>query len=285
MPGSFVVAGDAYAPVRFIEDFRGARVEQANPSEPARISGFSKLPSAGTPFTTVSSRKEAEALCAATELEVKRHAKVAPHTETADGIIELPLVVKADVAGSVDAILHELKKITHERVALSVVTSGVGAVSESDVKAAYACSGTVIAFNTPTEAGARDLALRDGVPIETFSIIYELSQRISDLVAARAPKMSVEKELGRGTVIKTFSSGTKKQVLGVRLVSGTFAVGNVIKIVRRDIEIARGSIQNLQQARADVKEIKTEGEFGTEISAKEDAAPGDVLVAFTTIES
>jgi translation initiation factor IF-2 len=268
--------------VRFIENFLGKRVENAGPSEPARISGFSKLPPAGTPFHIVSSRKEAEADIAKA---AKEQVAVVMAPMSSD-FVELPIVVKADVAGSADAILHELKKISHERSRVRVLSSGVGAVSESDVKAAHAAAnGIVVAFNTPTEASARDLALRDNVSIESFSIIYELSEKIDALVAALAPTIQVEKELGRGTVLKTFSSGAKKQVLGVRLVSGTFAVGSMVRIVRRDIEIARGKIDNLQQARADVKEIRTDGEFGTEIEAKEDAAPGDTLVTFTTVSS
>ncbi|HUQ30092.1 MAG TPA: translation initiation factor IF-2 [Candidatus Paceibacterota bacterium] len=281
--GSFVVAGDAYAPVRFIENFLGKRIEQAGPSEPARISGFSKLPAAGTPFSVVSSRKEAEIAITKAALEMASIPTAASETAV-EGIIELPLVIKADVAGSVDAILHELKKITHERVRIRVVASGVGAVSEGDVKSAHASNGPVIAFNTPTESGARELALREGVAIESFDIIYKLSERIIEMVTMRAPKIAVEEELGRGTVLKTFSSGAKNQVLGVKLVSGTFAVGNLIKIVRRDTEITRGKIDNLQQARADVKEIRTEGDFGTEIEAKEDAVPGDTLIAFKRAE-
>lgn len=276
--GSFVVAGDAFAPVRFIEDFRGKRTPKAGPSEPALVSGFSKLPPAGTPFKVVETKKEAEAEAAKNAKEMQNPA---PTVQTTGDQAELPIVVKADVAGSVDAILHELKKIVHERSRVNVISSGVGAVSEGDVKSAHTAGGMVIAFNTGTENSARDLALRENVAIETFSIIYELSERIDSLVAARAPKIQIEEELGRGMVLKTFSSGAKKQVLGVRLVSGTFAVGGTIKIIRRDLEIARGKINNLQQARADVKEIRTDGEFGTEIEAKEDAAPGDTLVMYT----
>lgn len=280
--GSFVVAGDAYAPVRFIENFLGKRIEAAGPSAPVRISGFSKLPSAGTPFSSFTSRKEAEAAVVASATAARATGAIAP--TNSEDMAELPLVVKGDVAGSIDAILHELKKIAHERVQIRVLSSSVGAVSEGDVKTARAAGGVVIAFNTMTEPAARELALRDGVLIETFTIIYELSERVEALVAARAPKVAVEEELGRGVVVKTFSSGAKKQVLGIKLVAGAFAIGSQVKIARRDIEIARGKIENLQQARANVKEVRTEGEFGAEIVAKENAAPGDVLVAFRTVE-
>ncbi len=278
----FVVAGDAYAPIRFIENFLGKRIENAGPSEPVRISGFSKLPAAGSLFSIVKSKKEAEALAKANAKELA----AAPERSAAiDGITELPLVVKADVAGSVDAIEHELKKITHERASVRVVASDVGSVSENDVKTAHSSGATVIAFNVSTDAIARELADRDAVSIETFSIIYELSTKVTELLGACVPNVAAEKELGRAFVLKTFSSGAKKQVLGARHVSGTLTVGNRVKIVRKGEEIARGSIGNLQQARADVKEIHIEGDFGIEIECRENAMYSDELVAFVVTES
>ena len=280
--GGFVVAGDAYAPIRFIEDFRGKRILRAGPSEPVRISGFSTLPTAGALFSIVKSKKDAEIL-------VKENAKefvALPERDAAiEGVVELPIVVKADVAGSVDAIVHELSKITHERASIRIVYSGVGSVSETDVKTAHASRGVIIAFNVGTDAIARDLAERDSITILSFSIIYELSAKVKELLESRVPIVSIEKELGRALVLKTFSSGAKKQVLGARYVSGILTVGNRMKILRKGEEIARGSIANLQQARADVKEIKTEGDFGTEVEARENAAYGDELVAFVVTES
>ncbi|MEK7604643.1 MAG: translation initiation factor IF-2 [Patescibacteria group bacterium] len=280
--GSFVVAGDAYAPIRFIEDFRGARVEAALPSEPARISGFSRLPAAGSLFSIAATKKEAEALA-------HEHAKelTAPHERTAsvEGISELPLIIKADVAGSVDAIIHELNKITHERAVIRVVSSGVGSVSENDLKVAGASGAVIIAFNVGTDAIAGELALREGVSVFPFSIIYELSEKVAELLAKKAPLLVGEKELGRARVLKPFSSSGKKQVLGARYLSGTLSVGSRIKVMRKDEELARGSISNLQQARADVNVIKTEGDFGTEIECREPLQYGDEIIAFEVTES
>ncbi|MBI2409504.1 translation initiation factor IF-2 [Candidatus Kaiserbacteria bacterium] len=273
----FLVAGDAYAPIRFIEDFRGTRIEEAGPSAPVRISGFSKLPTAGSLFSIVKTKKEAEKLASENANAIASASEQATDSE---GLSELPLVIKADVAGSIDAIIHELRKVKHERTALRIIGSGVGSVSENDVRLAQAARGAVIAFNVSTDPIARDLAERETIGIFTFSIIYKLSEKVAELLAERAPIVESEQELGRATVAKTFSSGAKKQVLGARYVSGTLTTGNRIKILRRDVEIGRGSIRNLQQARADVKEIKTEGDFGAEIESRESAAPGDTLIAF-----
>ena len=278
----FVVAGDAYAPIRFIENFLGKRIPQAGPSEPVRISGFSKLPTAGTLFSIAKNKKESEALA---KENAKEFGAPTPQGAAIEGMTELPLIVKADVAGSVDAIVHELAKITHERAIVRIVSSGVGSVSETDVKTAHASGGIIIAFNVGTDSIASDLAERDGISIKSFSIIYELSDEIKKLLASRVPTVETEKELGRALVLKAFSSGAKKQVLGARYVSGILTVGSRVKILRKEVELARGSIKNLQQARSDVKEIKTEGDFGIEIEARENAIYGDELIAFIVTKS
>src|SRR3989344_2661522 len=293
----FVVAGDAYAPIRFIEDFRGKRIEHALPSEPVRISGFSKLPTAGALFSIAKNKKGAELLAKDPPAGGAKAFAALPERDAAvEGVAELALVMKADVAGSVDAIVHELTKITHEpstksnlvlgeRASLRIVSSGVGSISETDVKTANASDGVIIAFNVGTDAIARDLAERENISIFSFSIIYELSAKVKELLEACVQAISIEKELGRAVVLKTFSSGAKKQVLGARFVSGALTVGNRMKIMRKDTEVARGSIANLQQTRADVKEIKVEGDFGVEIEARENAAYGDELIAFVVTES
>jgi len=287
--GGFVVAGGACAPVRFIEDFSGARIERAGPSEPVRISGFSALPAAGSLFSVVATKKEAER-CVAEQVKEKG---ATAHADTrAEGVTELPLIIKADVAGSIEAILHELTAITHEPVpadrqggVIRVVASGVGSVSESDVKTARAVDGVIIAFHVGTDAVARDLADRDHISIYSFSIIYELSEKVAELLTARIPTIDIEREIGRARVLKVFSASAKKAVLGLRHLSGTLSVGDRMKLMRRGEEIARGSITNLQLARANVREVKVEGDFGAEVELGAPAAYGDELVAFVATTS
>jgi translation initiation factor IF-2 len=280
--GGFVVAGDAYAPIRFIEDFRGKRVQVAGPSEPARISGFTKLPAAGSLFSIVATKKEAEATA---QVNLEALAASPLRATLAEGITELPLIVKTDVAGSIDAIAHELAKITHERGEVRLIASGVGNVSESDVKTALASGGTIIAFNTGTDSIARELAEREHVNIYSFTIIYELSEKVTTLLTDSIPKISTEKELGRAKVLKVFSTSAKKQVLGARFLSGMLTLKDRIKLMRGEEELARGSILNLQQARSDISQVHTEGDFGMEIECREDAAYGDEIVAFSVGES
>ncbi|HEX5774567.1 MAG TPA: translation initiation factor IF-2 [Candidatus Paceibacterota bacterium] len=278
--GSHVVAGSSTAPVRFIENFSGVRIPEAKASQPVRISGWSSLPPAGTPFAAVPSKKEAEKLAATPPAPANR---LAAQT-TEEGVATLPIIVKADVTGSIEAIKHELAKIEHERVVLRIISEGVGAVSEGDVKTAIAGGATIVAFTVGTDQSARELAERSDVAIETFSIIYELKERIEELVAERAPRVKVEEMLGEAKVLKAFNTAGNKQVLGAKWVSGTLTLGDFVKIDRRGLPIGMAKLVNLQVARTDVKEIHVEGEFGLQLEGKHEAAAGDTLHAFRIVE-
>ena len=278
--GSFVVAGAALAPVRFIENFAGKRIDAAKASQPIRIAGWSELPAAGTPFTVALNKKEAEKLAAESAVSPARDREAgAP-----EGSALLPLIVKADVSGSIEAIKHELAKISHDRVIIRIVAEGIGAVAEGDVKSAIASGGVIVAFNVGTDSNARDLAERNGIAIETFPIIYELKERIEELVSEKAPHITVEEIVGEAKVLKAFNSAGTKHVLGARWISGTLTVGDTVKIDRRGLHVGNAKLTNLQVARADVKDIHVEGEFGLQLEGKHEAAAGDTLQAIRMVE-
>ncbi len=276
--GDYVVAGSAMAPVRFIENFAGSRIPQAVASQPVRISGWSGLPPAGTPFIAVGSKKEAEKLVE----QPARPASVIARKD--DGAASLPLIVKADVTGSIAAIKHEFAKITHERLQIRIISEGIGAVSENDVKTAQAGGATIIAFTTGIDSAARDLAERTGVAIESFSIIYDLAERVRELVTERAPRIMVEEVMGEAKILKVFSVAGAKHVLGARWESGTLTVGDMVKVDRRGIPLGTMKLTNLQVVRNDVKEIHIEGEFGLQLEGKVDIAAGDTIAAFHMVE-
>jgi translation initiation factor IF-2 len=281
--GSVAVAGTATAPVRFIENFLGKRIDVGNASQPVALSGWSSIPAAGTPFTMAANKKEAEQL-----IKESEPTPVGPRNretnEGDEGKTMVPVILKADVTGSIEAIIHELRKATHEHVALNIVADGVGAVSEGDVKTAQAGGAMIIAFHVGVDSSARELAERVGVPIETFSIIYDLEKRVSDLLKERAPKVRAEEILGQAKLLKIFNASGGKQVIGARLDTGFIKLGDLVKLDRRGIELGTGKVTNLQQARVDVKEIRTEGEFGAQIETKVDIAAGDTLTFFQIVE-
>lgn len=276
--GTFAVAGAALAPVRFIENFTGSRIDSAGPSQPVRIAGWNELPPAGTPFATVASKKDAEKLAAEMPQIVLENIP-----EAAPDCAVLALIIKADVTGSIEAIKHELKKITHDRAIIRIVGEGVGAVAENDVKQAAAGGATIIAFTVGIESSARDLAERMQVSVESFQIIYDLNDRVSELLGAKAPQVTVEEPTGEAKIVKMFNSTGNKRVLGANLLTGAIALGDSVKLSRRGIDLGYGKVTNLQQARADVKEIRTEGEFGAMVETKVDIAQGDTIVPYKLI--
>jgi translation initiation factor IF-2 len=281
--GSVAVAGIATAPVRFIENFLGKRIDQGNASQPVALSGWSSIPAAGTPFAMAVNKKEAEQL-----IKESAPTPVGPRNretnEGDEGKTMVPIIIKADVTGSIEAIIHELRKATHEHVALNIVADGVGTVSEGDVKTAQAGGAMIIAFHVGVDQSARELAERAGVGIETFSIIYDLEKRVVDLLKERAPKVRTEEILGQAKLLKIFNASGGKQVIGARLDTGFIKLGDLVKIDRRGIDLGTGKITNLQQARVDVKEIRTEGEFGAQIETKVDIAAGDTFTFFQILE-
>lgn len=278
--GMFVVAGGSVAPVRIMEDFLGKPIKKAGFSSPVRIIGFDVLPPVGTWFKAVTTKKEAEVL--AQEEQTKEPMRAGAREVPEDGIA-IPIIVKADVLGSLEAVIGELMKLETEKVKIDIVQRGVGAITENDVKLASASANTIIlGFNVKLEPGARDLGERMNVPIELFDIIYKLSERLTVIVEERTPRNEVEVVKGTLKVLKTFSTVGRKQVLGGRVITGAISVHDQVRIMRRELEIGRGKIVNLQQSKMDTNSVTEEGECGMQIQLKSgEAAPGDMIESVT----
>jgi translation initiation factor IF-2 len=285
--GSYIVAGESIAPVRIMENFLGKPIKEAHAGQPVRIIGFSSVPTVGGAFRTVKNKKEAEA---AAEEERRKAPKkqnavyTASDEETARPI--LPLVIKADVVGTIDAIGHEIEKIPAERIELRMVSQGVGNISEADVKqvAGSSTPGIILGFNVKVDGSAKDLAERMGVTIETFDIIYKLAEWLAEEAVKRTPKAMVEEVHGRAKILKIFSESKNGFVLGGRVEEGELTEGAQLKILRRDIEVGRGHVGSLQSQKAPVKRVEAGNEFGALIETKDAPAAGDYIVAFSMIE-
>jgi translation initiation factor IF-2 len=277
--GQFIVSGTAMAPVRIMEDFLGKPLREASLSTPVGIVGFSEIPAAGAPFTVVASKKEAEAMVLAAQLRTERRDTVRSELPT------IPILIKADVLGTIDAIEHELAKFESDRIAVRVIDAAVGPITANDVQNVSATkSAIIVGFNVPVERQARDLAERLGVEIDTFSIIYELSEWLSSALKHRTPQLEEEVATGRVKLLKHFSSQRTVHVLGGRLEEGLIKLRQRVRILRRDIEIGKGTIKNLQQHKSDVQQI-SEGEFGMQLETRTEIAPGDYLIPYDTVIS
>ncbi len=288
--GKFVVSGEAIAPTRIMENFLGKTIKTAAAGSPVGIVGFSVLPKVGARWTTVVSKKEAEAFAAQNQ-NLKRSlptgqagsgslATATPAEGEEEKLhIILPLVIKTDVAGTADAVEHELEKIPQDpRLEVRIVSRGVGPVSENDVKlAGSGTPGLVIGFNVKVESVARELAERQGVAIGVFDIIYKLTEWLTEELAKRQPREKMEEESGSAKVLKIFSTAKGKVILGGRVESGELTHGEEVRIMRRDLELGRGTINSLQTQKKDVKTVEAGSEFGAQIKTSAEPMPGDTL--------
>lgn len=278
--GAFAACAGAMVPLRFILDAEENMVEELSFSSPVRLIGWDKLPSIGEEFKTFLKKTDAEEFINENKVDIST--KVNAQAPT--GGIILPLVIKADTAGSLEAIEQELSKISKERIVPKIIFSGVGTVNENDIKAAIATPGTVVVgFHTKIDSRAAALAERTEIEILTYDIIYELTDKVGEILTQREPRIEVEVSSGTAKVLKLFSSAKNKQVLGARVLTGIIAKGNSLKIMRRESEIGRAKLRELQQAKIATDKVEEGAEFGALIESKIEIAPGDVLEAVTTV--
>lgn len=275
--GQFVISGTAFAPVRIMEDFLGKPIKEAGLSAPVGIVGFSEIPAAGAAFGVVESKKEAEAIVRAARERLEKKQTLRSDLPT------IAILIKADVLGTIEAIEHELDKFSSDRISVRVIEASVGAITANDVQNVSATKDAIIVgFNVPIERQARDVAERLGVEIDTFSIIYELSEWLNTALKNRTPRLEEEVVTGRIKILKHFSTQKNLLVLGGRVEEGHIKMKQRVHILRRDVEIGKGTIKNLQQNKSDVQRID-EGEFGMQLETRAEIAPGDHLVPFDTI--
>lgn len=271
--GTFLVCNGCYTPVRFIENYLGAQVETASLSQPVAITGWKSLPQAGELFSVVDTKQEAEEKSSTFTREQVQEAE----THNEEGKLPIPIIIEADAHGTLDAVLQEISKISLERVYPKVISAGTGPITERDIQIATTKENSiVVGFNVPVEPRAKHLADREHVKPQTFTIIYKLTEWLTEELEKQSPMFDTEETTGSAKILKTFSKAKDKQVIGGRLEEGVLKKGNKVKIFRRDNEIGEGIIKGLQQHKAEVDSVG-EGEFGSMIESKTEIAPGDYI--------
>jgi translation initiation factor IF-2 len=281
--GMFVVADGALAPTRIMEDFAGKQAKLVECPSPVKIVGFDEIPMAGATFKVYSSKKDAEDAQALFKENQKREVKPVMFFDEDAAVI--PLVLKADTLGRLEAIKKELEKIDQSKVTLKIIQAGVGNIGENDILISGSDKRTLIlGLGIKMEGKARDQIERIGVTVEMFDIIYKLTERLADIVAARTPKTTVEELTGSVKILKCFSVQKDKQVIGGRVLTGSIVKDAIIKIVRRDHEIGRGKLTELQSQKINVTEVKEGTDCGMMIESKYEIAPGDIIESFKVVE-
>jgi len=282
--GMFVVAEDAYSPVRIFENGEGKTIKTATFSSPVRVIGFNKMPTVGSIFKSIKNKKGAEDL--ANSYKPLPKEKITAQVAE-DGVVSttIPLIIKADAIGSLDGIKHELEKIKEQKVIIKIISLGIGNINEGDVKTAQSNPNIIIlSFNAKPDAKAKSILERSTVRVESFDVIYNLIEFVRNLVTSKIPKEYVDEPSGVAKVLALFSKIRDKQILGGKVQQGSLIVGSEIKILRRDVEIGRGKIRELQKQKVKASEVTEGFEFGTQIESKTEIALGDKIQGFKTIE-
>jgi len=286
--GMYVVAGDRIASTRMMESFLGKKIEEAIFSSPIRIIGFDKLPKVGGPFMTFETKKEAEQYIS-DEKEKDKNIPIKNYNNdaTADDVDlnYIRIMIKTEAAGSINAVEHEINKIVSDKVKIKIIGAGIGNISENDVKLASGRNPAIIlGFDVGMDASAKELAERYKVEIKTFDIIYKIAEWLNEEVTRRTPKIMVEEVTAEIKVLKVFSSMKDKHIIGGRVEKGTVFVGEETKVMRKDVEIGRGKIRELQQQKQKTGEVREGVEFGCQFQSEITPAPGDKLQIFKLIE-
>ncbi len=291
-PGDFIVAGASYAKIRNLESTTSKALKTAGPSTPVVITGFKKLPEFGDSFVIVKNEREARALSeeGALRLQASRRGDMSGNEllrliSQSDKLQELPVIVKADVQGSLTSVVDSLKSISTDEVAVRIVSASVGVINENDVHMANSSEQKAIlyGFNTSVGTSVKQRAARDRVSIRLYSVIYELIDDVrNELSALLAPELT-EKELGTLEIKGVFNTTRTQVICGGKVLGGKLTVPAQVKIERGKEEIARAKLTGLKRGPNDAKDL-TEGELGgleIETTSKLDIQIGDKLTVFT----
>jgi translation initiation factor IF-2 len=278
--GMFVATKGAFAPVRSIENYKKENISEAGFSSPVRIIGWNAGPKVGSEFKTFS--KKEDAIKFATENICQEGQSCQKITESGSAYFEV--VIKADTYGSLDAVEHELEKLGNEKIAVKIISKEVGDVTEKDIKTAKIKKSLILGFNVETDKSAAGLAMRDGIEIKNYKVIYDLVDYVKEKIKEATPTETVEKITGSAKIIRTFSKNKDKQVVGGKIEEGEIKSGGIVKIYRRDSFIGNGKIKELQIQKIKTDIAKEGQEFGTMIESKIELASGDILRATSLVK-
>src|ERR687896_1478780 len=291
--GNAIVAGDAWGKVRALHDYRGEKAKAAGPGTPVEILGFDKPPAAGEQGRVVENDRQARHLAGlrGQRLRAEQLARTAKKgvsleelfTQMEVGAVqELNLVVKADVQGSIEAVVGELGKIKHPEVGVNVIHTGIGAITESDVMLASASSAIVVGFNVRPNAEAREQAAREGVDLRTYRVIYQLTEDIQQALVGMLAPTRIEETVGEAEVRALFRASRLGVIAGCYVTRGTIRRNAQIRVVREGTVVYEPGIAGLRRFKDDAREVLEGFECGILLEGFNDVKEGDILEAFET---
>jgi translation initiation factor IF-2 len=291
--GDALVAGNAWAKVRAMLDENGQPVKQAGPSKPVQILGWSSVPNAGDDFREVQDEREARHLAQEREAKFRAAELVTSRPPTLQELMaqarqaevpDLNLVVKADVQGSLGAVMDAFLKLPQEEVRVNIIHGATGAITESDIALAVASNAIVVGFNVRPDANARELSDREGVDVRLYRVIYEAIDDIRSALSGMLKPEEREIELGRAEVRALFRVPRVGVVAGSYVVSGNITRNSRARVVRDGVVVYEGRIGSLRRFKDDVREVAEGFECGISIENFQDVHEGDIIEAFEVRE-
>ena len=287
--GDILVAGSEWGRVRALINDHGEVVESAGPSVPVEVLGLSGVPEAGDEFVVVENDARAREVTEYRTRKRRESRQAANARQTLDQLLKsrkegetrfLPLVIKADVQGSVEAIQGALTKLGTSEVAVQFLQSGVGAITESDVILAHASGGAIIGFNVRANAHARERAKRDGVEIRYYSIIYNVVDDVKAVLSGMLAPEVREKFLGNAEILEVFSISKVGKVAGCRVSEGVVRRGAKVRLIRDGVVVHEGELSTLKRFKDDAREVQAGQECGMSFANYDNIAKGDVIECF-----
>ncbi len=285
--GDIVVAGAQWGRVRAMYDDHGSAAKSAGPAVPVEILGLSGVPLAGDEVVVVENERRAREVsefrqARAREKEVARGAplnleQLFSEIQEKEGKSELPLVIKADVQGSVEALVGALGRLGTEEVAVRVLHSGVGGITESDVTLAAASDATIVGFNVRANAQARELAARCAIELRYHAVIYDVVDEVRASLEGMLRPEARERTMGSAQILQVFEVGRVGRVAGCRVTNGLVRRGAKARLLRDDVVIHDGALKTLRRFKDDVREVKEGYECGMSFENHSDLREGDVI--------
>jgi len=291
--GDSLVAGPQWGRVRAMHDFTGARVEAADPGMPVEVLGFDGVSDAGEFVQAVENDRRARQLAQEranrlkTEALARRQARKVSLDEVfarvQEGEIkELNIVLKGDVAGSLEALQDEIAKVPQERVAINIIHSQTGGINESDVMLASASDAIIIGFNVRPLADARRAAEREGVDVRTYSVIYKITEDLRNAMEGLLEAVEVEETVGEAEVKQTFKASKVGRIAGCIVTEGKAVRSASVRLIREGTVIWTGKLGSLRRFKDDVQEVEEGQECGIVLDGYADVKEEDVIEFFQT---
>ena len=287
--GDIFVAGGEWGRVRALLDDRGNNIKQAGPGTPVEVLGLNGAPLAGDDFSVVENETRARDITEFRQRKKREAHQVASGRSTLEEMFtaiatgtakELPVVIKSDVQGSLEAIVASLKGLSTDEVAVRILTSGVGGINESDVNLAGASKAFVVGFNVRANPQARDLARRDGVEIRYYSIIYDVIDDVKKTLEGLLSPTLKEQFLGNAQIREVFDITKVGKVGGCMITEGVVRRGAKVRLLRNDVVIHEGTLKTLKRFKDEVKEVREGFECGMAFENYTDIQVGDIIECF-----